>query len=508
MRSSWPAVTAVRQPTITPASEDWEEGSSRPATVSGCDGLEALPGLKEHALELSQVVLRHLLGLVRGDVATADERLGVKVAHGPLGLDEVVHARLGHRGVVALVVAAAAVADHVDDHVSAKLLAVLEGEPGGAHARLGVVAVHVEDRDLVALGDVSAVPRGSAVLRPGGESDLVVDDDVDGAAGLVAAQLRHVERLLDDALARERGVAVDQDRQDGVAVRRRVGAQGVELGADDAEQHRVDGLEVRRVGGQVDLGRLAAIGREDALCSQVVLDVAGALNGAGRGRPVELAEDLGVRLTRQVGKHIEAAAVGHADAHLVDAGARGGRQDRVHEGDERFAALEGEPLLAHVLGLQERLEGLRGVEAAEDAQVLLAGGLGVAVLEPLLEPRALLAIGDVHVFDTDGAAVRVAQSAEHLAHLPAMLAREAGGRVGAVEVPQGQAVRLHVEVGVPARARAQRVDVGHEVPARAIGVDQFGDASGLARSVASSSAVSATQRTGSYGTRNATNTRS
>jgi hypothetical protein len=51
------------------------------------------------------------------------------------GLDELVHEGLRHRGVVALVVAAAAVADHVDHDVLVELLAELEGQLGHPHAR-------------------------------------------------------------------------------------------------------------------------------------------------------------------------------------------------------------------------------------------------------------------------------------------------------------------------------------------------------------------------------------
>ena len=59
------------------------------------------------------------------------------------------------------------------------------------------------------------VERASLGRR--GEADLVVDDDVERAAGGVAVELAQVERLLHDALAGERGVAVDQQRHACVA---------------------------------------------------------------------------------------------------------------------------------------------------------------------------------------------------------------------------------------------------------------------------------------------------
>ena len=90
----------------------------------------------------------------------------------------------------------------------------------------------------------------------------------------------------------------------------------------------------------------------------------------------------------------------------------------------------------------------------QDPQLLLAGRLRVRLLDALLDPAALLGVLDVHVLDADGAAVGVAQDAEDVAQLhepPALAAERAGGEL-AVEVPQRQAVRLDLEVGVAALA--------------------------------------------------------
>jgi hypothetical protein len=69
-------------------------------------------------------------------------------------LDLGVHQRLGHRRVVAFVVAEAAVAEHVDDHVLAEHLAIFGGDLGGEDHGFGIVAVHVEDRRLDHQGHV------------------------------------------------------------------------------------------------------------------------------------------------------------------------------------------------------------------------------------------------------------------------------------------------------------------------------------------------------------------
>ena len=126
------------------------------------------------------------LGLVDGDVTALDQRLDVQLAHAAVLGDRPVHQRLGVARVVALVVTVAPVAPHVDHDVLVELLAVLERQPRHAHARLGVVAVDVEDRRLHRLGHVAAVQRRAGELRGRREADLVVDDQVDGAADAVA----------------------------------------------------------------------------------------------------------------------------------------------------------------------------------------------------------------------------------------------------------------------------------------------------------------------------------
>ena len=60
--------------------------------------------------------------------------------------------------------------------------------------------------------DVGGVHTRAGRGRCGGEADLVVDDDVDRATGAVAAQLRQLERLGHDTLAREGSVTVQQQR--------------------------------------------------------------------------------------------------------------------------------------------------------------------------------------------------------------------------------------------------------------------------------------------------------
>ena len=161
---------------------------------------------------------------------------------------------------------------------------------GGEHHRFRIVAVDVEDRRLDHLGDVGRIRRRARIARIGREADLVVDDEVDRAAGAVALQARQAEAFRHHALAGERRVAMDQQRQHhGALFRRR--AVLVLLGAHLAEHHRIDDLEMRRVGGQRQM-HLVAVELAVRRGAEVILDVARAFDVVRRRRAaLEFVED-------------------------------------------------------------------------------------------------------------------------------------------------------------------------------------------------------------------------
>jgi hypothetical protein len=90
---------------------------------------------------------------------------GVDLADRRVLADLGVHERLGEARLVALIVAEAAVAPHVDDDVALEALAVVDRQLAGEGHRFGIVAVDVEDRRLDALGHVRRVRRGAGEAR-------------------------------------------------------------------------------------------------------------------------------------------------------------------------------------------------------------------------------------------------------------------------------------------------------------------------------------------------------
>ncbi len=324
----------------------------------------------------------------------------------------------------------------------------------------------MEDRDVEPLRHVARVVGGAALRRQRREADLVVRDDVQRAARAVAIQLREVERLCDHALPRERGVAVDQDRHHGVVVARdlRCGAVGL-LRARDPFRHRVDRLEVARIGREQDVDRAAGRGRVRAFRAQMVLHVAG--RAVAAVHPFELGDNGAVGPPEHVDDDVEPAAVRHAEHDLARAG--GGRPlDRqVEHRHQHVGPLDGEPFRSQVRAMDELLERLDFRQPLQQTaprrrfqRVQQRAGLDL-LPQPLLPLRIL----QVLVLEANGARVGRAQPFEHVVH--------EHRRAAIAQVRFRKAVEERVERGMPARLAAQRIQVRGEVAVEAVRLDEF-----------------------------------
>ena len=99
--------------------------------------------------------------------------------------------------------------------------------------------------------------------------------------------------------------------------------------------------------------------------------------------------------------------------------------------------------------------------------------LGVLALHPLLEEAPLLDVVDVHVFEADVAAVIGLKHATIWRTVACLEAERAADPDRPVEIASAEAVIVGREVGRNVAPReAERIEVGGEVAAHAIGADQ------------------------------------
>src|SRR5262245_19828568 len=295
-----------------------------------------------------------------------------------------------------------------------------------------------------------------------------------GAAGAVPAQSRQTEALGDDALPGEGRVARNEQRHYHGAVLTGC-AELVLLRAHLAEHDRIDDFEMRRIGGEREMHAVAvelAVGRG----AEVVLHVARALDLVRRrGAALELVEDGAMRLAHHLRQHVESAAVGHADDDVFHAERAAALDDLLERGNHRFGAVETEALGAGELQIAEFLEAFGLDQLVEDRALAFAGerDLLVRPLDALLDPTLLRGVGDVHELDAERLAIGAAKDCENFAQRAEFEAEHAVEKDLAVVVRFGEAVGARIEILlVMVRLEAERVEIGVEVPARAVGANQ------------------------------------
>src|SRR5215469_2305371 len=160
-------------------------------------------------------------------------------------LDLAIEDGLRVAGVVAFVMAVAAITDHIDDDIFFELLPVVESNLNYSYGGFRIVSVDMKNGCLDATGHVGRIRGGAGFVGERGETDLVIDDDVNGAAGCVAIQLGQVKRFGYDTLTGEGGIAVYQQRNDALAAGI---AEAILFGTDDAFHYRIHRLEMARIG--------------------------------------------------------------------------------------------------------------------------------------------------------------------------------------------------------------------------------------------------------------------
>mmetsp|Transcript_13546 Transcript_13546/g.32144 ORF Transcript_13546/g.32144 Transcript_13546/m.32144 type:complete len:542 (-) Transcript_13546:1424-3049(-) len=247
------------------------------ATPPGTEPVIRLGFIRLALLELVFVVLKSevadLLQLLVGGGAVLDEAFLIDFERAWVLLDLLVQLGLGEEGLIELVVAVAAVADHVNDDIGSPLVTVLHGRLKGGRYGERVIAIAVEDGNIEGLAKVGAVRGRSRVDGVGGEANLIVDNDVNGTTDVEIGHTGKLHGLVHDALAGEGGIAVKEDGDAVLLVDVAIAAV-VLLGSGLSGHDGVDALQVGGVGNQTEMDLPSIRVRAVHAGSQVILDVA------------------------------------------------------------------------------------------------------------------------------------------------------------------------------------------------------------------------------------------
>ncbi len=437
-------------------------------------------GLLEHAPNPLPVLINIRLseGLV------LQELLDVKVDDWRVFLDALVHQWLGERWLIGLVVAVLSVADHVNDNIRAELSAPIGGKLANKIDSLDIVSVNVEDWRIDGFGNIGTVSGRAGETWVGGETDLVVDNNVNGSSGRVGWETVESHSLVNDTLTGESGITVEKNTHGSVVLLLVVVVVLDSTGL--SKDNWILSLQMRWVGDQGKLNALSGWGWALKVHSQVVLDISGTLilssNGSGK-----LGENGLVWLADDVGEDVQATTMWHTNNDILDTIVDGAIDKSLHSRNEGLASLKTETLIVRVLGSGEIFEGGRPNESVQDAALLIGGVLECLWdLDTLSQPVAALAVWNVNVLDTVGSAVDSFASLDDLAqsHLLTSLLRESWEDTWTegvlhVEVLLSETVVVKLKflrVGVTEllglSANAERIDVCLVVTTGLVGADQ------------------------------------
>ncbi len=165
----------------------------------------------------------------------------------------------------------------------------------------------------------------------------------------------------------------------------------------------------------------------------------------------------------------------HADDDLAHAERAAALDDLLQRRDHRLAAVEAEALGAGEFQVAEFLEAFGLDQLVEDGALALAGegDLLVGPLDAFLNPAFLRAVGDVQEFDAERLAIGAPQDGDDLANGAEFEAEHFVEKDRAVEIGFAEAVGARIELLlVVRRLQAERIEVGVEMAARAIGANE------------------------------------
>src|SRR5690606_348505 len=122
---------------------------------------------------------------------------------------------------------------------------------------------------------------------------------------------------------------------------------------------------------------------------------------------LEFVENGPVRLAHHLGKHVQAAAMSHAQHDLLHAKLAAALDDLLQRRNQRLAAVKPEPLGALVFYVDELLEAFGLDKLLQDRPLTLGskGNLLVDALDAGLDPGFLLRVGNMHELDAKRRAI-------------------------------------------------------------------------------------------------------
>ncbi len=195
-------------------------------------------------------------------------------------------------------------------------------------------------------------------------------------------------------------------------------------------------------------------------------------------------EQRAVRLAHHLGQHVEASAVRHAQHDVLHAEIAAALDDLLERRNQRFSAIETEPLGTGEFDIAELLEALGFDELRQDGAAAFPGEADflVRTFDALLNPALLRRIRDVHEFYAQRLAIGALTDRDDLTQRCGLKTQYMVEENLAIEIGIGEAVGARIEFLVILLALdTKRIEIGVEVTAHPVGANQHQRAHRIAR---------------------------
>ena len=167
-----------------------------------------------------------------------------------------------------------------------------------------------------------------------------------------SVEIREVQRLSPDSLPRERGVAMDEERQH---TRSAADTRAILSRTRTADGDRIHRLQVAGIGHKLDLNRAAVPQAILARRANVILHISAAKR-ASRIDIFEPCEDVGRRFPYDVHHDVQAAPMAHPEHQCFTTAFARRFENLVQKRNQRGGALEGITFGARIAPVQHLLE--------------------------------------------------------------------------------------------------------------------------------------------------------
>ena len=123
-------------------------------------------------------------------------------------LNECIQLRLGKLRVIPLVMPMLAVANHINEYITVKFLAVTGGNFHTLNHSFGIITIYMHYRCLHHCCQRSTIIGTSCIIKICGKANLVVDNKMNSAASVISFQITHLQYFIHNSLAGNRCIAM------------------------------------------------------------------------------------------------------------------------------------------------------------------------------------------------------------------------------------------------------------------------------------------------------------